>query len=144
MRNLGYATAQDSGKLQLSNTLRVGPWKIFKMNMGHGYKKVGNHWSKQNVQNLAISKARKRCNESFSPVKAVDPGLNPNGIKLTVFKLVLIIFFLNEGKKDCRISCKSIAAVCFTRRSQDLFAVSWPIKLGVCCIKKQWSINCVK
>ena len=30
LRNPGYATAQDSGKLQLSNTLRVGPWKISK------------------------------------------------------------------------------------------------------------------
>ena len=36
LRNPGYATAQDSGKLQLSNTLREGPWKIFKMKMSHG------------------------------------------------------------------------------------------------------------
>ena len=36
LRNPSYATAQDSGKLQLSITLRVGPWKIFKMKMGHG------------------------------------------------------------------------------------------------------------
>ena len=43
LRNPGYATAQASGKLQLSNTLRIGPWKIFKMKLGHGWKKVGNH-----------------------------------------------------------------------------------------------------
>ena len=36
LQNPGYATAQATGKLQLSNTLRVGPWKIFKMKMGHG------------------------------------------------------------------------------------------------------------
>ena len=36
LQNAGYATAQDSGKLQLSNTLRVGPWKTFKTKMGHG------------------------------------------------------------------------------------------------------------
>ena len=36
LENPGYATAQDSGKLQLSNTLRVGPWKIFKIKMGYG------------------------------------------------------------------------------------------------------------
>ena len=30
----GYATAQDSGKLQLSNTLRKGPWKIFQNESG--------------------------------------------------------------------------------------------------------------
>ena len=29
LRNPGYATAQDGGKLQLSNTLRIGPSKIF-------------------------------------------------------------------------------------------------------------------
>ena len=36
LRNPGYATAQDKGKMQLSNTLRVKPWKIFEMKMGHG------------------------------------------------------------------------------------------------------------
>ena len=30
----GYATAQDSGKLQLSNTLRIRPWKIFQNENG--------------------------------------------------------------------------------------------------------------
>ena len=30
----GYATAQDSGKLQLSNTLRRGPWKNFQNENG--------------------------------------------------------------------------------------------------------------
>ena len=34
LRNPGYATAQDSGKLQLSNTLRIGPWKIFQNKNG--------------------------------------------------------------------------------------------------------------
>ena len=36
LRNPGYATAQASWKLQLSNTLRGGPWKIVKMKMGLG------------------------------------------------------------------------------------------------------------
>ena len=43
LRNPGYATAQDSGKLQLSNTLRIGPWKIFQKEnaMSHRQKKFG-------------------------------------------------------------------------------------------------------
>ena len=31
---------------KIERTLRSGPWKFFKMKMGHGYKKVGNHWVK--------------------------------------------------------------------------------------------------
>ena len=34
LRNPGYATAQDSGKLQLSNALRIGPRKIFQNENG--------------------------------------------------------------------------------------------------------------
>ena len=34
LRNPGYVTAQNSGKLQLSNTLRMGPWKIFQNENG--------------------------------------------------------------------------------------------------------------
>ena len=34
LRNPGHVTAQDSGKLQLSNTLRIGPWKIFQNGNG--------------------------------------------------------------------------------------------------------------
>ena len=34
LQNPGYATAQDSGKLQLSNTLRIVPWKIFQNENG--------------------------------------------------------------------------------------------------------------
>ena len=34
LRNPGYATAEDSGKLQLSNTLRIGPWKNFQNENG--------------------------------------------------------------------------------------------------------------
>ena len=34
LQNPGYTTAQDSGKLQLSNSLRIGPWKIFQNENG--------------------------------------------------------------------------------------------------------------
>ena len=34
LQNPGYATAQDSGKLQLSNTLRIVPWKNFRNENG--------------------------------------------------------------------------------------------------------------
>ena len=39
LRNPGYTTAQDSGKLQLSNTLRIGPQKIFQNENGPRLKK---------------------------------------------------------------------------------------------------------
>ena len=39
LRNPGYATAQDSGKLQLSNTWRIVPWKNFRNENGPRLKK---------------------------------------------------------------------------------------------------------
>ena len=43
LRNPGYATAQDSGKLQLSSTLRIGPWKIFQNENGPRLEKGWDH-----------------------------------------------------------------------------------------------------
>ena len=43
LRNPGYATAQDSGKLQLSNTLKIEPKNIFQNENGPRLEKGWNH-----------------------------------------------------------------------------------------------------